>query len=69
MQVLNILALLNPDNFKYLDAPYCSTVFIELHYDDACMLLYPREECFYVKTIANGTELTFDGCKDDLGKP
>jgi hypothetical protein len=59
--------LLSPNNYNYIDVPYDSTVYIELFYDQQCVKDKNNEDCFTVHLRSNGTDLTFDACKDDQG--
>lgn len=61
-QVGNVISWLGPSNLVMNDIPFASAVFMELHYDRNCEAR--DESCFYVKTIYNGEELSFDACVD-----
>lgn len=63
-QVGNVVSWLNPNNYIMNDIPFASAVFMELHYDHECEA--NDESCFYVKTIYNGEELSFDFCVDSM---
>lgn len=55
---------MNPYNYDFIDVPYASTVYFELHYDDQCLSKTKDESCFSVHVLHEGRPITFDTCLD-----
>jgi hypothetical protein len=67
MQIANVLAFLGANNYNYIDVPYDSTIYIELYYNEQCVNITKSEDCFSINVRSNGTDLTFDACKNENG--
>eukprot|EP00347_Sterkiella_histriomuscorum_P000163 403376932 len=63
-QIANLLMWLDPYHYEFLDVPYTSNVYFELHYDDECLTQVGDESCFSVHVIHEGRPLSFDTCLD-----
>ena len=68
-QIANFLTFTNFSNFEFHFVPYCSQVYIELHYDPDCVKTKKDNSCFEIHTFVNGTAVAFDTCLDKDGKP
>jgi hypothetical protein len=62
--VANSLLFLEPYNFDFVDIPYASSIFFELHYDSDCVKTTKARSCFTVKPFYNNKLLKFDTCLD-----
>jgi hypothetical protein len=58
------LEFLQPLGYDPTDAPYASTIFFELHYDETCFSNKKTRgiHCFNVHVLSNGLLLKFDTC-------
>ena len=39
---------LNATSYEFLDVPFASTVYLEVHYDEGCLTTKKDESCFTV---------------------
>ena len=61
-QIVNMLLLIQAMNYDFVDQPYASTFYLELHYDDECIKAANDSSCFTVEIYSNGKALKLDTC-------
>ena len=61
-QLVDMLLWLQPVNYDFIDQPFSSSLYLELHYDDACLTTKNDSSCFTVELYNNGSPLKLDTC-------
>ena len=58
------MLFLEPLYFDFVDIPYASSIFFEMHYDVECVKAQKSRTCFTVKVFYNNKPLKFEECLD-----
>lgn len=61
--IANTVMFLKPLDHVMIDIPFASSIYMELHYDQACLDSKKERSCFTVMVFHNNTPLKFDTCK------
>jgi hypothetical protein len=59
---------LDPLDYNFVDIPFASSIYIELHYDPICVSGKKNRDCFTVVVLHNNNPLKFDYCKQANSK-
>ena len=61
-QLLSTLLWLEPLDYDFIDMPFSSSIYFEVHYNTTCLEHEQDTSCFTVEVYHNGNPLKFDDC-------
>ncbi|TNV78316.1 hypothetical protein FGO68_gene16842 [Halteria grandinella] len=60
--IANTIMFMQPLEHVLIDIPFASSIYMELHYEQACIDKIKDRTCFTVQVFHNNTPLKFDTC-------